>query len=269
MANGDRHAGHAMIVAAPSAEESLRQAQRLARGMLCSRGGGEPCGRCSDCRKAAAGTHPDLITLRRLEDDKGRLKKEITVDQIRQMNEDAWVLPNEAARKVYIIAEADKMNPAAQNAALKLLEEPPNGAVFLLCATNPGLLLPTVRSRCAERFVAAAEAEPEAESAKLAAAYLSAAASGSRAELLRWCYAQDSLDGRAAQAMIEALRLAVTDMLCARADSLGLSPGQLAQIAALAERCGDWLRVNVSAKHIFGLLAADTPLSGAKERIKH
>ena len=198
--------------------------------------------------------------MRRLEDDKGRARREIVIDQIRAVNQDAWILPNEAARKVYLIAEADKMNPAAQNAALKLLEEPPNGAVFLLCVTNPSLLLPTVRSRCVERRGAGGEQEPEQESLKLAGEYLRAAAAGDRAGLVRWCFAQENLDQRDTQALIEALCLTVTDMLCARQANPGLSTRQLTEIAALASRCGEYLRVNTGSKHIFGLLAVDTPL---------
>ena len=81
-----------------------------------------------------------------LPDSKGNLKRDITVDQIREISADAYILPNEADRKVYIINEAEKMNLSAQNASLKLLEEPPNGAVLLLCTDNPSALLPTVRS---------------------------------------------------------------------------------------------------------------------------
>ncbi len=250
---------HAAVFAAPSPEESLRLARRYAQGILCERGSGQPCGRCAACRKAEADIHPDLITVRRLEDDKGRPRREITVDQIRAVNRDAWVLPNEAARKVYLIAEADKMNPAAQNAALKLLEEPPNGAVFLLCVTNPELLLPTVRSRCELRRGAGAEQEPEPESMELAQDFLRTVAAGDRAQLTRWCYAQE-LEPRAAQALVEALCLLATDMLCGRRSDLGLSRKQLNGIAALGARCGAWLRVNTGSKHIFGLLAVDTPL---------
>lgn len=260
LADAGRSYGHAAIFAAASQEEAQRAARRYAQALLCRSGGAVPCGRCPDCRKVEAGIHPDLITVARQEDDKGRLKKEIVVDQIREMNDDACVLPNEAARKVYLIAEADKMNPAAQNAALKLLEEPPNGAVFLLCVTNPALLLPTVRSRCEERRSAAAEEAPDEESRKLAEACLRAAAS--RAELVRWCFAQDALDLRQTQAMIEALRYTVTDMLAGRRDSLGFGRRELSQLAALASRCADYLRVNVNAKHILGLLAAEMPLSG-------
>ena len=256
----ERRMSHACILSAPTAEEGLRMARRLAQEALCERGGKQPCGRCAACRKVLGDIHPDLITVRRLTDDKGRLRREITVDQIRAVSDDAWVLPNEASRKVYIISEADRMNTPAQNAALKLLEEPPNGALFLLCVTNPALLLPTVRSRCAQQNSAAGEETADAESVKLAEGYLRAAASGDRAELIRWSFGQDSLDQRQMQALIEALSQTVTDMLCARRDSLGLSRRQLAEIAALAARCRDYLRVNTGAKHILGLLAADTPL---------
>ena len=65
-------------------------------------------------------------------DDKGRPKREIMVDQVRAMAADASILPNEAERKVYVIHEAELMNESAQNAALKLLEEPPAWVVFIL-----------------------------------------------------------------------------------------------------------------------------------------
>lgn len=260
MPGKDRRIGHAYIFSAPSEEDCERRARLFAQGVLCERGGEKPCGRCPACRKAEKDVHPDLITVRRLPDDKGRPRREITIDQFRAVNRDAWVLPNEAQRKVYIIAEADKMNPAAQNAALKLLEEPPNGAVFLLCAVNPGLLLPTVRSRCMERRSGGEEQAPEDGSVKLAGEYLRAVAAGDRAQLVRWCFGQESLDQRETQAMVEAIGAAAADMLCARRSDLGLSRRQLTELAALAARCGEYLRVNTGSKHILGLLAVDTPL---------
>ena len=233
MAENGQRIGQAYIFSAPSAEESERAARRFAQRILCERGGAQACGRCAACRKAEAGIHPDLITVRRPEDDKGRPRREIVIDQIRAVNQDAWILPNEAQRKVYLIAEADKMNAAAQNAALKLLEEPPNGAVFLLCVSNPALLLPTVRSRCIERRSAEGGQEPEQESVKLAEEYLRAVAAGDRAGLVRWCFAQENLDQRETQAMVEALCLTVTDLLCARRPNPGLNTRQLTEIAAL------------------------------------
>ena len=124
---------HAYLISGGSGDSRAALAGRMTAAYLC-RGGHPPCGRCGPCRKAAAGTHPDVW--------------EITVDQIRALRSDAYIRPNEGARKVYIIDPADAMNPAAQNALLKVLEEGPAYAAFLLLAAQPGLLLDTVRSRC-------------------------------------------------------------------------------------------------------------------------
>ena len=192
----------AYILSSPQRSEGVQAARRLAAAAVCTSGGAVPCMKCRGCRKALEGIHPDVIALRRPTDDKGRAKKEITVDQIRAMSADAYVLPNEAARKAYIIEDADMMNVQAQNAALKLLEEPPAGVMFILCVENSQLLLPTIRSRCAELSVAPgsanAEDDAESESAKLARAYFKAVATGSRAKLCSFCFANDSLDLRAA-----------------------------------------------------------------------
>ena len=98
------------IIAAPSADDCDAQAARLAARAVCSGAEPKPCGKCRDCRKAAAGIHPDIIDVRRMTDDKGRPKREIMVDQVRAMAADASILPNEAERKVYVIHEAELMN---------------------------------------------------------------------------------------------------------------------------------------------------------------
>ena len=139
---------HAYIVSSASENARMGKAFYLAEKMLCQSEGERPCGVCRDCRKVKARVHPDLAVVERITDDKGKQKKEILVDQVRAMGADAYVLPNEAAEKVYIIKDADTMNEQAQNAALKILEEPPKGVHFILCVSNPERLLVTVRSRC-------------------------------------------------------------------------------------------------------------------------
>lgn len=135
--------GHALILSGPAGSGKHVLAAILSRAMVCDREGTKPCGSCPACRKALAGIHPDIITVRHLPD-----KKAINVDQVRQMRADAHIRPNEAPRKVYILEEADLMQEEGQNAMLKLLEEGPAYAAFLLIAENPGGLLTTVRSRC-------------------------------------------------------------------------------------------------------------------------
>ena len=101
----------------------------------------EPCGQCLSCIQAASGTNPDIITLER------EKETSIGVGDIRKMRADIMIRPYRAAHKVYIIPDAEKMTPAAQNALLKTLEEPPSYAVLLLLADGTTNFLPTVMSR--------------------------------------------------------------------------------------------------------------------------
>ena len=256
---------HAYLITAPAIADALNAARELAAAAVCTGDGPRPCGQCRACRKVAEGIHPDVITLRRLEDDKGRQKRDISVDQIRQLSADAYILPNESQRKVYIIEEADTMNIPAQNAALKLLEEPPLGAVFLLCTINAGQLLPTVRSRCVNFSCAGSEAPADKELAALASGYFKAVAAGDRAKLFSWCAANENMDGRTAAAFVDCAAAQLGDMLCGRQKDLGLSRRQLLRLYELFRRCTAYLRVNVGSKHIFGLLAVDS-IAGSGNR---
>lgn len=138
-----RGLGHAYILSGPPGSGRHTLANLMAAALVCGAGEGErPCGRCVSCRKAAGGIHPDVIRCT------GPEGKPVTVDQVRQLRADAHIRPNEAPRKVYLLERADRMNPPAQNAMLKLLEDGPAYAAFLLLAENGGGLLETIRSRC-------------------------------------------------------------------------------------------------------------------------
>ena len=115
----------------------------LAAAAVCSSDGPEkPCGLCPDCKKAKSGTHPDITEIRPV----GKANV-ITVEMARELRSDAYIQPNDADRKVYILYNADLCTEQAANALLKILEEPPVYAVFILCCASAGSLLPTVRSR--------------------------------------------------------------------------------------------------------------------------
>ena len=96
-----------------------------------------------------ARSHPDLFHLRRsLNPDTGRIRTEISVDDVRGLGEFMHMTPAMGAWRVAIVDAADEMNRNAANAVLKILEEPPPNAVLLIVAHAPGRLLPTIRSRC-------------------------------------------------------------------------------------------------------------------------
>jgi DNA polymerase-3 subunit delta' len=101
----------------------------------------KPCGKCKSCRKIDANIHPDVIRMK----PSGPF---IKIDQIRTLCLTLAMKPYEADVRVVIIADAQAMNPAAGNALLKALEEPPANTILILMAAHTSDLLPTIVSRC-------------------------------------------------------------------------------------------------------------------------
>lgn len=118
-------------------------ARLFASALVCKNPSSAPCGVCNACIMAKAESHPDIYELSPVDG-----KRNISVDQIRSIVTDAYTKPYESGKKVYIIAYGDDMNEQAQNAFLKVLEEPPEYAVFVILAENNESLLQTIRSRC-------------------------------------------------------------------------------------------------------------------------
>ena len=141
-----RGLSHAYIISGPAGSGRHTLARLLCAAMVCTAAPGKrPCGVCPQCKKAEAGIHPDVNVI-----TGPAAGKPISVDQVRALRSDAHIRPNEGERKLYLLEEADRMNPSAQNAMLKLLEEGPKYAAFLLLCDNAGGMLRTVRSRCEE-----------------------------------------------------------------------------------------------------------------------
>ena len=99
-----------------------------------------PCGSCRECELIKKDGLSDVLTYK---PDGATFK----VDLVRQIRENAFVLPIESKRKVNILLDCDKMNESAQNAFLKILEEPPEDCMFILTTTNRGAVMPTILSR--------------------------------------------------------------------------------------------------------------------------
>ena len=128
-------------------------AARLAAAAFQCQGDRKPCGVCPACRKVEADIHPDVITVR---DD---AHKNIAVDVVRSVRADAYIQPNEGARKVYLFPDCSLLTEQDQNALLKVVEEGPPYAAFLFCAENRSQVLSTLRSRCVELQLPPAEAK--------------------------------------------------------------------------------------------------------------
>jgi DNA polymerase-3 subunit delta' len=109
----------------------------------------EPCGECAQCDRIERGIHSDVITVSIPAPEPNEpVHKDISVDQVREVERAAALAPFEGRTRVVIIDPADAMSIGAQNAFLKTLEEPPPNTAFVLTATREDRLLETVRSRC-------------------------------------------------------------------------------------------------------------------------
>lgn len=136
---------HAIIFEGASEADRLDIARLISRTHVCSGTGEKPCGICTDCVKSAKGFHPDISESLASQDDASPLK----VDAVRTIRSNAFVFPNEAKHRVFLLHNMQYANEQAQNALLKILEEPPEYVRFVLTCPNSSALLETILSRAA------------------------------------------------------------------------------------------------------------------------
>jgi DNA polymerase-3 subunit delta' len=142
---------HAWLLTGPQGLGKALFAEQAAVWLLAGRPEGEGFSGGEDSAAAAliaAGSHPDFRRLVRTEDDKGKLRAVIRVDEVRALQPLFRQTPSIADWRVVVVDSADEMNPQSANALLKNLEEPPPQTLFFLISHMPGRLLPTIRSRC-------------------------------------------------------------------------------------------------------------------------
>lgn len=214
---------HAIILEGANETARLSFAKTLAKALVCkeSINSVKPCGKCADCVKAESMSHVDIKIV-----EGTNKSKTVSVEDIRKVRSDAYVVPNEAERKVYIIAGAHKMNETAMNAFLKVLEEPPSYVNFILECEDKAMLLQTVKSRCVafrmgdltDDSVTAKKLEKSYENAKLIADAISL---DSEIEMMKvlGLFEKDK----------EALKLALEEVILILRDGLSLKSG--------AEKC--------------------------------
>jgi DNA polymerase-3 subunit delta' len=204
-----RHAAvrphHAYLFAGPEGGGKSLAARAFVAALLCPDGG---CGACRSCRLALDDKHPNEFVV----EPEGR---DIHVDTVKaEVWHPAYRTAPEPGRKVFVVREADRLNPSAADALLKVLEEPPADAVFVLLSARPHELPETIQSRChvvtftplEESFVVRSlEAEGAPPSRAILAARLSG---GNLGRARRLAMRSDGLAFR--DVAIEALRLSAT-----------------------------------------------------------
>jgi DNA polymerase III subunit gamma/tau len=135
---------HAYLFVGPRGVGKTSTARILAKSLNCVKGPTvTPCGECDNCREIAAGNSLDVIEIDGASNN--------SVDDVRQLRENVRYAPAKGRYKIYLIDEVHMLSPAAFNALLKTLEEPPAHVKFIFATTEPQKVLPTILSRC-QRF---------------------------------------------------------------------------------------------------------------------
>lgn len=238
---------HAYVISGADGTARAEAAEFLAAAALCFSDEARPCGVCRNCRKVLARIHPDL---HRYECPAG--SRQIPVELIRQLRAEAHILPNEAEKSVFVVSDAHLMNLNAQNALLKVFEEPPGFVMIILLAENEGELLPTLLSRAVSLRLFG-EAEPEGDEA-LAKTLVSLISSGKSAEAVTACLKLDKLERDELALLLTALRRRTVEELIRGGGTFDpeLAGDLLRELDELM-RCVEF---NVGAGHIAGALAA-------------
>lgn len=137
---------HAYIIEGPSGSGKMLTALSICAAEVCERKNDGssplPCGECDSCKRILSGISADVLVTKKPED-----KASIGVDLIRPIKDTLYIAPNDGEKKFYIIKDADYLTPAAQNALLLPIEEPPEFVMFFLLCEDSASLLETVRSR--------------------------------------------------------------------------------------------------------------------------
>lgn len=131
-----------ILIEGKDEETRIEFAKLIANMIVCTGDKQKPCLVCSSCVKCASDSHPD-IKFYSGDKPNGVFK----VDTCRQIKADAFIIPNDGDKKVYILSESQNMNEAAENALLKILEEPPVFDFFIMTCDSRSAMLPTVLSR--------------------------------------------------------------------------------------------------------------------------
>jgi len=131
---------HAYLFSGTRGTGKTTMARLLAKGVNCLSDGARPCGECENCMAVQRGAFVDVIELDAASNN--------GVGDVRELTGTVKYPPTVGRKRVFIIDEAHMLSNPANNAFLKTLEEPPENTIFILATTEPGKMLPTIRSRC-------------------------------------------------------------------------------------------------------------------------
>ena len=138
---------HSYLIAGPAKIGKTTLALDIARAANCA-AESRPCATCRQCQRISAGLHPDVRIIGLETARTGRLRTLISIEQVREIQRDASLLPYEGLSRVFIFESGEKLSGEAANSLLKTLEEPPDRVIIIVVASDADAVLPTILSRC-------------------------------------------------------------------------------------------------------------------------
>lgn len=254
---------HAIILSGSGDREDA--ARFVAAAALCRSASDRPCLQCAVCRKVLGGIHPDVRFVRDTE------HRELPMDLVRELRQDAYIRPNEGERKIYVFPDCEQLNERDQNVLLKVVEEGPPYAVFIFCTATAAVLLPTVRSRCVEWKLRGEEAPSEDEQADALCRLFARGALLPAAEFLVELENRRVKRERLELLLENAWRICAEALLLAEGKSIPagdgaetaellcrrLSPATLQKLADRLRYYAAQCRYNAGVGHVLGALCAD------------
>lgn len=235
---------HAWLLAGPKGLGKATLAYRVARAALgAKRIGPRPLDVDPEdqiARRVSALSHPDLFVLRRGLNERGKPRREIAVDDARDLGHFFSLAPSEGGMRVAIVDAVDDLNRNAANAILKTLEEPPARSILLLVCHAPGAILPTIRSRC-RRLALRPLSDEQVRQASGADAGIIALAKGrpGRAIALK-AQGVDTAGADPKRAQVEIARGASAALLGGLYEKMSGEPFE--KLAGVLELAGEWTR---------------------------
>ena len=267
---------HAYAFIGPTGSGRTSAALAFAGALLCGKGG---CGSCRDCRLAAARQHPDLHVIVPTPPERNpKGTPLIRIDEIHELGRRAGLKPAMAARKVFVIDDAEMMTPDSPQAFLKTLEEPPAQTVMMLVVPTTRALPATVLSRCQPvRFQPRAD-QPAAAGVGAALDLVLEVRGGGAETMFR---RTERVDRARAEAFVDGVWRLTRDLLLARAgapaalltapdraedigqEAAGWSDDELLRTAAMCREARDALMRNVAPRLTMEILLSRLALRAA------
>lgn len=184
MAAKEGNLPHAILLELNDIEKmGIQLALQITKALMCISAETTPCNKCKACRKIDNMSHPDVNII-----STKPPYKSIRVDDIRSLKRSIYLSPNESSHKVYIISDGELINEQAQNVILKVLEEPPQGVIFIILCKSEFSVINTIRSRVQVYNVE--ENKEKTASAKIqeiAEKIINSSISGDEFELIKEC----------------------------------------------------------------------------------